>query len=211
VAQSPLAHYLPTAHLASVSSLEWVISTPWHRPEENMKDPELGNLKGFFQALPFALPRLQRLYVGFWPCPALWPSPEAYRAASFKEKYLVYTEQLLVPIDTLIVEGLGDRLTELEIGIPTSTFNGHFTRGMVLGYKFELSGWTPDAAKKQRKPRQRAWGPRRRVWRPVDQARETRGYWLERRWTTWAPCGAMRCPTNTGSETVHVRNQRKTV
>jgi hypothetical protein len=150
-----------------------------HDPPE--RGAELVHLKGFLQALPFALPNLQSLYIGFWPCPSHWASWAAFRAASPKEKYLVHTEQILVPVDALISEGLGNRLRELEIGIPLSAFHAHFARGLGLGYKFELQGWTPDAAKKMRKkypPGQAAWGPRKRIWRPVDQAGETRGYWV---------------------------------
>jgi hypothetical protein len=142
--------------------------------------PEMGHLKGFFQALPDALPKLQRLYIGFWPFPAHWPSHGAFLEASPKEKYLVHTEQFLAPIDMLISEGLGDRLSELEIGTPTSALHAHFTRGVGLGDRFELPGMKPGGAVKvpPLPAGQAAWGPRRRTWRPVDHAGEERGYWL---------------------------------
>ncbi|KAL2020082.1 hypothetical protein VTK56DRAFT_8886 [Thermocarpiscus australiensis] len=106
VDQTPVAHYLPTVHLASIRSLEWVIAPPWRWPPE--KGLEVGHLRGFLQALPFALPNLQRLYS-------------------------VYTEQVLVPIDMLISEGLGDRLRELEIGILATAFQARYIEGLGQG------------------------------------------------------------------------------
>lgn len=172
---NPLVDYVPALYLASVTSLEWVI-----KPEGGRKENfGAGGHLAFFRALPTAMPNLQRLYIGFWECGHFWADFREYRTAASEEKDLVYTEQILGPLDLVVGSGLADGLKEMEIGLPWTPFRAHFQTGVAQKLEFEAEWWASELPSMGYTGR---WGQRPRIWRPVSREKGhvngRRGYWL---------------------------------
>ncbi len=150
VVPNPLAPHVPARHFVSVTSLEWVVQPGLWRTDNTYY------LRESLNTLRTVLPNLRSVYIGFLSFMGF-----GVHEASREEKFLVYTERILEPLDMLVDAGFADGLREMEIGVPISAV---WEYRMVVG-----STLNPRSA-----PDWIVWAPRSRVWRSVG----TRGYWV---------------------------------
>ncbi|KAK9784263.1 hypothetical protein SCARD494_13047 [Seiridium cardinale] len=169
--------YIAVPHLSTITSFEFVFDQRFLRLQDFGPVP-LKQLEHLLDVLPTELPRLKRLYIGFAANLAIW-SPNT---AINKERFQLYTERVLRPVDAMLVR-FGKRLGEMEVGLPASAFQAHFHTGIGKGLKFQLPGWKPGPIA-QRHP-QGGYYPRQRIWRPLsplpeqaEQSGKKRGYWV---------------------------------
>lgn len=194
--QNPLVDCIPTPYLSLVKSLEWIVEpNTWLAPNYTGDKKMWKTVRG----MPLTqLSNLQTLYIGFRDGAYSLNNPDAIDYSLLGDRYRFYTEHVLVPLGKLISAGIADGLREVEIGVPTATFHAYWMMGLSAwsaqaktgssqGLKFETPGWGPDKAPQPGA----AWGPRQRMWQPVEQGRQghgARGYWLSES-VPDVPCG----------------------
>ena len=118
--------------------------------------------------LPTTLPNLRSLYVG-----DLGGGPIYESRASPKERYLLYEEEMLVPMDR-VARGLRGGLGRMEVGLPTSGFFPGYVMGLGEGEEVEAPYWRFETEVTH--PRA-MWSARDRYWRVVGgEGGDARGY-----------------------------------
>lgn len=164
--------------MSSITSLELVFD--WRfLTLPKLEADEQEHLERLIHKIPIEFPKLRRLCIVFSAGLPLWPS----HATSPKESLRIYNEHVIPPIDDMFRD-LGDRLDELELGLPLSAFQAHYRSGIFQGLKFQVPGWEPENIPPGFP--NGSFHARERIWRPVQLSGvqseagygTERGYWI---------------------------------
>lgn len=142
---------IPTAGLSYITSLELILERrliSWQdgaaAPKSDIFTSEADILKSTLSRIPRLMPKLRKLYLGFWPYTCLLERCEFDGVLEYE-----CTKHLASLMETTVSElGRLGRSCELELALPSTPFDRYRHEAIMQHYRMGLPGWKPGMSSK---------------------------------------------------------------
>lgn len=162
-----LSHYLPVQYLSRVTTIRWTMgfgaAQIFRCPGDIEGGDQLMLLQRLLRAMPASMPSLRWLYLGFGSDISFWDESVEH----FKRRFQLYTRDVLPLLDQMARDPDMSKI-DVEVGLPMSVFEPHFTIGRESGLMVQ---YPPKLSSTDELPAGRPCF-RRRLWRPVVKVAE---------------------------------------